>query len=160
MPIGLGLDVGTEYCRLAVCHEQGLTQTVKSAQRPAEATPCLLSRGRTLSWGWAAMQSDGPWAWDLRHRVLHGPALLPGFDRPAAEVMDDFLTAVRRSHKQDAGLPAVMSVPFSANLEQRARLRKVALAANYYLLDLIERWRGPAGAASGNRRESPPSPGG
>jgi molecular chaperone DnaK (HSP70) len=138
----LGIDLGTEWCRLATADEQGQLQMISSAQKQVQKTPVAVRHAGEWLWGWSALEMTEPAALDLKC-LLACPDLGNLADGPAdgPRLLGEFLRGLRLSLLEMFGRHRsnciVLAVPYSFGLRERQVIRQCLADAGLHVDALI-----------------------
>ena len=146
MPDALGIDFGTEFCRLAAIDPVGRIVLLASPQTQDRKTPCAIGFRDEWLWGWSAANQSADTVWDLKLTLsdeTDGKSLFTVRDRPygGQDLIREFFRQLRQHMLEDqrgvAALPAVITVPYSLSLASRQLLRITLENAGFSIRGLI-----------------------
>lgn len=146
MEKALGIDFGTEFCRMAEADVRGGTQLLASPQVQERRTPSVVGFTGAWVWGWVAASSTAHKVWDVKSSLLDdGPDALGLSVQQHNYTMEDLVHQFLRHFRQSlvetardsAALPAVITVPYSFGIRQREALRRAAENAGFSLVGII-----------------------
>jgi molecular chaperone DnaK (HSP70) len=142
MVAALGIDLGTEFCRLVIGDHEGRLHPVASQQAQVYKTPCAIGYDQGWVWGWSATGESQNVTWDLRSQLTQG--LRREFADIAYEADDLVTEFFRRLHwgLQELPNPArggrtVLAVPYTLGFRQRRQLRDAIANAGFAVTALI-----------------------
>ncbi|MBU0610723.1 MAG: Hsp70 family protein, partial [Armatimonadetes bacterium] len=137
----LGIDLGTEWCRLTTADEQGQLQMISSAQRQDQKTPVAVCYVGEWLWGWSALDAAEPAASDLKRCFGRRDVGSAAAAADGQSLLEEFLRGLRLSLLEMFGRHRenhiVLTVPYWFGIRERQVVRQSLANAGLHVDAII-----------------------